>query len=166
MISLDVPDEVILNRISERWIHLPSGRVYNMSYNRPKVDGLDDETGESLVKRPDDNPEVFARRLAQFYKSTSPLLQYFDLSSDLSTTGEPKLVTLKGKTSDEIWPKLEGYVRSSFPGLRERSETRAMRLRHSLSDALLSSQEHGALAKETGKAMMEAWTAAAARRTA
>lgn len=56
MVNLDVPDEVILSRISDRWIHLPSGRVYNTSYNRPKVAGLDDETGEALTKRPDDNP--------------------------------------------------------------------------------------------------------------
>lgn len=56
VVNLDVPDDVILSRISDRWIHLPSGRVYNMSYNRPKVAGLDDVTGEALTKRPDDNP--------------------------------------------------------------------------------------------------------------
>lgn len=56
VVNLDVPDEVILSRISDRWVHLPSGRVYNLSYNQPRVDGLDDETGEPLTKRPDDNP--------------------------------------------------------------------------------------------------------------
>ena len=56
VVNLDVPDEVILARISDRWVHLPSGRVYNLSYNRPRVDGLDDETGEPLTKRSDDNP--------------------------------------------------------------------------------------------------------------
>ena len=56
VVNLDVPDEVILARISDRWVHLPSGRVYNLSYNRPRVDGIDDETGEPLTKRPDDNP--------------------------------------------------------------------------------------------------------------
>lgn len=56
VVNLDVPDEVILGRISDRWVHLPSGRVYNMSYNRPKVDGFDDATGEPLTKRPDDRP--------------------------------------------------------------------------------------------------------------
>lgn len=55
VVNIDVPDEVILGRISDRWVHLSSGRVYNMSYNRPKIDGLDDETGEPLTKRPDDN---------------------------------------------------------------------------------------------------------------
>lgn len=56
VVNLDVADGVILSRISDRWVHLPSGRVYNMSYNRPKVEGFDDETGEPLTKRPDDNP--------------------------------------------------------------------------------------------------------------
>ena len=56
VVNLDVPDDVILSRISDRWVHLPSGRVYNLSYKRPRVDGVDDETGEPLTKRPDDNP--------------------------------------------------------------------------------------------------------------
>lgn len=56
IVNLDVADEVILSRISDRWVHLPSGRVYNLEYNPPKVPGRDDETGEPLIKRPDDNP--------------------------------------------------------------------------------------------------------------
>lgn len=40
---------------SDRLVHLPSGRVYNTSYNRPRVEGRDDVTGEALVRRPDDN---------------------------------------------------------------------------------------------------------------
>ena len=59
VVNLDVADEIILGRISDRWVHLPSGRVYNLSYNPPKVAGLDDETGEPLTKRPDDNPVSF-----------------------------------------------------------------------------------------------------------
>jgi len=156
VINLDVPDEVNLSRISDRWVHLPSGRVYNMSYNRPKVEGLDDVTGEPLTKRPDDNPEVYARRLEQFYESTSPLLSYYE-SFSAKGTGEPKLVTLQGTTSDEIWPKLEGVLKSAFPGIREREERRA---RHSLSEAVIA-EDLGVLARDNGKAMMEAWAAAA-----
>lgn len=159
MVNLDVPDNVILNRISDRWVHLPSGRVYNLSYNRPKIDGIDDESGEALIHRPDDNPEIFTRRLTKFYDLTSPLLSYFSSTSNSSPTGEPKLVTIQGSTSDEIWPKLEGMIRTSFPGLRERAETKRMRFRHSLSDTMLS-QDHR-LAGEYGKAMMEAWAASA-----
>ncbi|KAF8447723.1 adenylate kinase [Boletus edulis BED1] len=115
IVNLDIPDKVILGRISDRWVHLPSGRVYNMSYNRPKVDGLDDETGEPLIKRPDDHPEIFSRRLKQFYASTSPLFSYY-----ASNPKAARLVTLQGESSDEIWPKLEAAVLSSSPGLRER----------------------------------------------
>ncbi|KZV84432.1 adenylate kinase [Exidia glandulosa HHB12029] len=110
IVNVDVSDEIILGRISDRWIHSPSGRVYNMSYNRPKVDGRDDVTGEPLVKRPDDNPEIFARRLKAFYEQTSPLLAYYASRASAST----RLVTLKGATSDEIWPQLEGIVQQSF----------------------------------------------------
>jgi len=131
IVNLDVADEIILNRISERYVHLPSGRVYNSSFNRPKVDGLDDITGEQLTKRPDDNPETFARRLEQFYASTSPLLSYY--ASDPSTS--TKLFTFRGETSDQIWPQLDAVVRQSFPTLAERSEQRK---RGSVSDTFLA----------------------------
>ncbi|KAI9571328.1 adenylate kinase [Boletus coccyginus] len=126
VVNLDVPDEVILGRISDRWVHLPSGRIYNMSYNRPKVEGVDDETGEPLTKRPDDHPGIFSRRLQQFYASTSPLLSYY-----ASNPKSARLVTLQGETSDEIWPNLEAVVLSSFPDLRERLPRRG---RYSLSN--------------------------------
>lgn len=53
---------------ADRWVHLPSGRVYSLSYNRPRVDGRDDLTGEHLSKRPDDNPVriVYSVRLDCF----------------------------------------------------------------------------------------------------
>lgn len=136
VVNLDVPDQVILSRISDRWVHLPSGRVYNMSYNRPKVDGFDDETGEPLTKRPDDNPEIFARRLKQFYASTSPLLSYYASQQALSSTNT-RLVALSGETSDEIWPQLERTVLSVVPNLRERTATREERRRNSISEAVL-----------------------------
>ncbi|KAH8107045.1 adenylate kinase [Cristinia sonorae] len=143
VVNLDVADEVILSRISDRWVHLPSGRVYNLSYNPPKVPGLDDATGEPLTKRPDDNPEIFARRLEKFYASTSPLLAYYKTEASRTT----RIASLSGSTSDEIWPQLEGLVRTSFPNLKERAETREQRLRHSLSDAVISRSEHDSLTK-------------------
>ncbi|KAG1878031.1 adenylate kinase [Suillus subalutaceus] len=131
VVNLDVADNVILSRISDRWVHLPSGRVYNMTYNRPKVDGFDDETGEPLTRRPDDNPE-------QFYDSTSPLLAYY------ASPRSARLVTLQGETSDEIWPQLDAVVRRSFPGIRERASSIAQR-RYSLSDAFAMEQEKRAI---------------------
>ncbi|KAL1747519.1 adenylate kinase-domain-containing protein [Schizophyllum fasciatum] len=150
VVNLDVPDDVILSRISDRWVHLPSGRVYNLSYNPPKIDGLDDETGEPLTKRPDDNPETFARRLRQFYASTSPLLDYYSAQAEAGNVHHAadaaplhlhphqlrlptrahrlQMATLHGATSDEIWPQLEAVVQGGFPALRERAAPRVGRL--------------------------------------
>ncbi|KAF8921242.1 adenylate kinase-domain-containing protein [Mucidula mucida] len=169
IINIDVPDEVILSRISDRFVHLPSGRVYNMSYNRPKVDGLDDETGEPLTKRPDDNPEIFERRLKQFYSSTSPLLSYYATASSKLIKAPPHrhphqhphqlsfhtrpphkllLKTLTGTTSDEIWPQLDSLVLSTFPGLRVKGETQEAKRRHSLSEAMMADGLSAGMAQE------------------
>ncbi|KAI0736769.1 ADK-domain-containing protein [Fomitopsis betulina] len=141
IVNLDVPDEIILSRISDRWVHLPSGRVYSLSYNPPKVPGLDDVTGEPLIKRPDDNPAVFARRLEKFYESTSPLLEYYRSQSPLYRVN---MVTLSGSTSDEIWPQLEGVIRANFPHVKERTESREQKRRTSLSEAVMARKENTA----------------------
>lgn len=54
--------------------------------------------------------EIFARRLKAFYEQTSPLLAYYASRAAAST----RVVTLKGTTSDEIWPQLEGIIQQSF----------------------------------------------------
>lgn len=55
VLHLDVPNDVVMSRILDRWIHENSGRTYNMRFNPPKVEGKDDVTGEELVKRSDDD---------------------------------------------------------------------------------------------------------------
>ncbi|KAF8343988.1 adenylate kinase-domain-containing protein [Cantharellus anzutake] len=136
IINLDVPDEEILNRIADRWTHAKSGRVYNLGYNKPKVPGRDDVTGEPLTKRPDDNPEVASKRLKTFYETTSPLLHYYATQSISPNTGIPTspndslqpqmyLMSIQGRSSDEMWPKIEEFVRRLF-GVRGRGIDAAM----------------------------------------
>ncbi|GAA5812207.1 hypothetical protein MFLAVUS_005657 [Mucor flavus] len=100
VINLQVPEDVILQRIMDRWIHIPSGRVYNLSYNPPLVAGLDDITGEPLSKRPDDTPEVFKVRLEQHHAMASPLLDHY----------RNVVVNVRGNTSDEIYPQIESEI--------------------------------------------------------
>jgi nucleoside-triphosphate--adenylate kinase len=64
--NLEVPTETIVERIADRWIHPASGRIYSYSYRPPKVQGLDDATGEALVQRDDDKPESVRTRLAAY----------------------------------------------------------------------------------------------------
>ncbi|EJU05589.1 P-loop containing nucleoside triphosphate hydrolase protein [Dacryopinax primogenitus] len=110
VVHLDVPDETILSRIRDRWVHAPSGRVYNLGYNPPRVPGKDDHTGEGLQKRADDDPAVFGRRLQVYERETRPVLDYY-LRAEGAEAGT-RVVSLTGETSDEIWPGLEREVRA------------------------------------------------------
>ncbi len=81
IIEIDVPDSEIIGRMCGRRAHLPSGRTYHIKYNPPKVEGKDDETGEELVQRDDDKPEVVTERLEVYHKQTAPLIQYYQKAS-------------------------------------------------------------------------------------
>ncbi|GAM82645.1 hypothetical protein ANO11243_006270 [Dothideomycetidae sp. 11243] len=98
VVNIKTPASVILDRICNRWIHAPSGRVYNTTFNAPKSPGKDDVTGEALTQRDDDRPEVWTARLAQFEEISLPLLEHYDKLG--------VLWTVQGNTSDEISPKL------------------------------------------------------------
>lgn len=77
VIEIDVADEVIVERMSGRRAHLASGRTYHLVYNPPKVEGKDDITGEDLVQRDDDKPEVVKDRLKVYHEQTAPLIDYY-----------------------------------------------------------------------------------------
>jgi adenylate kinase len=98
VVNIKTPVEMIIDRICNRWVHGPSGRVYNTTFNAPKVPGLDDATGEPLTRRDDDDPQVWQNRLEQFEKSSLPLLEHYDQRGILWT--------VQGNSSDEISPKL------------------------------------------------------------
>ncbi len=77
VIEIDVPDSESVNRMSGRRAHLASGRTYHLVYNPPKVEGKDDVTGEDLVQRDDDKPDVVKDRLDVYHKQTAPLINYY-----------------------------------------------------------------------------------------
>jgi len=82
IIEIDVPDEEIVNRMAGRRVHPGSGRTYHLTYNPPKVAGKDDETGEDLIQRDDDQAEVVLDRLKVYHAQTAPLIDYYRAESD------------------------------------------------------------------------------------
>mmetsp|Transcript_1286 Transcript_1286/g.2320 ORF Transcript_1286/g.2320 Transcript_1286/m.2320 type:complete len:287 (+) Transcript_1286:226-1086(+) len=102
VINLCIPNETIIERISDRWIHPASGRVYNYSYKPPKVTGMDDETGEPLVQRDDDKPESVLKRLNKYEKATRPLVQYYEEKGVIQT--------FRGTQSDVIYPEVQEWL--------------------------------------------------------
>lgn len=102
VLNLQVPNDVIIDRVKGRWIHLPSGRVYNVGFNDPKVKGKDDVTGEDLVQRDDDKSVIVAKRLETYEGLIKPVLEFY---------GKHNLVTnFPGKTTAEIWPQVEKFL--------------------------------------------------------
>jgi adenylate kinase len=77
VLEFDVDDEIIVERMSGRRVHPGSGRVYHTSYNPPKVEGKDDETGEDLAVRPDDQEDTVRKRLGIYHEQTKPLVDYY-----------------------------------------------------------------------------------------
>lgn len=74
--EIDVTDELVKERIVNRRIHQPSGRVYNTKTMPPKVEGIDDVTGEPLTHRHDDKLEVLDQRLADYRNLTAPVIDF------------------------------------------------------------------------------------------
>ena len=89
VIELKVPDDEILKRMSGRRIHLNSGRTYHVDFNPPLIEGLDDETGEELIIRKDDEPETVKDRLKVYWKQTQPLIEYYLGNLSLIHISEP-----------------------------------------------------------------------------
>jgi adenylate kinase len=74
---IQIEDEMLAERIVNRRVHIPSGRVYNLKTMPPKVEGLDDVTGEQLTLRNDDRPDILKNRLLNYREQTEPILEYF-----------------------------------------------------------------------------------------
>ena len=77
VIEIDVPDNVIVDRLSGRRTHLASGRIYHIQNNPPKIQDKDDITGEPLVQRDDDKKETILKRLDVYHSQTKPLVDYY-----------------------------------------------------------------------------------------
>lgn len=77
VVEIAVDDEEIVTRLSGRRVHPGSGRVYHVQHNPPKVEGLDDVTGEALVQRDDDREETIRKRLAVYQEQTRPLVDFY-----------------------------------------------------------------------------------------
>lgn len=78
VLSIDVPEEVLVSRLSGRWMCKQKGHVYHELYNPPREPGLCDIDGSDLYQRDDDNPETVAMRISVYLKQTAPLIEHFE----------------------------------------------------------------------------------------
>jgi adenylate kinase len=103
VLEIDVPFEAIIERMSGRRSHSPSGRTYHVKYNPPKVEGLDDVTGEPLIQREDDKEETVRKRLEVYSAQTRPLVEYYSHWAKAEPDAAPKYRAISGMGGvDEI----------------------------------------------------------------
>lgn len=103
-LRLDVPHQVIMDRMAQRWIHFPSGRTYSYDYKPPKKIGFDDVTGEPLSQREDDKPEVVKRRLEHYDAMIAPLMSFYEQNAAC------KVRNFTGSESDVIYPLVFDFL--------------------------------------------------------
>ena len=105
VVEIDVDDTEIIKRMSGRRVHLASGRTYHVTFNPPKEEGKDDETGEDLIQREDDQEATVKNRLDIYHDQTEPLINYYnsmDAINYIKINGIGKVEEVR----DQIFSKL------------------------------------------------------------
>ena len=113
VVEVAVDDEEIVERMAGRRVHLASGRTYHIIYNPPKKDGFDDETGEPLIQRDDDQESVVRDRLSVYHEQTEPLIHFYTSWVKTGPAGAPSMNRIQGvgqveEIRDEIFKALKG----------------------------------------------------------
>ena len=101
VLEIDVPFDAIIERMSGRRVHVTSGRTYHVRFNPPKVEGIDDATGEALIQRDDDKEETVKKRLEVYSAQTRPLVNYYAAWSEKEPSLAPRYRAISGQGSVE-----------------------------------------------------------------
>ncbi len=113
VVEIVVPDELIVERMSGRRVHLASGRTYHIRNNPPKVKDKDDVTGEPLVQRDDDKEATVKKRLKIYHEQTEPLVSYYAEWASSGDEHAPKLHRIEGVgTVDEVRDRIFAALES------------------------------------------------------
>ncbi len=96
VVEISVDDSEIIRRMSGRRVHLASGRTYHVVFNPPKEEGKDDQTGEALIQRDDDQEDTVRARLNVYHEQTEPLIAYYTDYANSGAENSPTYVEVDG----------------------------------------------------------------------
>ena len=103
VVFLDVPEDVLVERLTGRRVCDDCGRNYHVEFDRPEEAGVCDECGGELVQREDDTEETVRERLRVYRENTEPVVEHYRETGDLSeASGEG--------TPDEVFGRLRDVV--------------------------------------------------------
>jgi len=74
---IQMPEEVLLERLAGRWTCKKCGAMYHQVFNPPREAGVCDRCGGELYQRPDDTPETQKHRIEVYFEQTAPLIDYY-----------------------------------------------------------------------------------------
>jgi adenylate kinase len=103
VVALEIPDDLLVERIAGRRIHEKSGRSYHVRFNPPKVPDTDDITGEPLIQRKDDTEVLLRKRLEYYHQYTTPILGHYGKMGLLATLNANQAI-------DKVWKDLSGSL--------------------------------------------------------
>ena len=111
VLEIEVPDAAIIERMSGRRAHMASGRTYHVKFNPPKVEGVDDVTGEALIQRADDKEETVIKRLQVYQDQTRPLVAHYRQWAATGDALAPRCLRVGGTGGvDEIKARVMGAL--------------------------------------------------------
>jgi adenylate kinase len=105
VLYLEVDQGEVIERLSNRRIHLASGRVYHTIHNPPKVPNIDDITQEVLIHRKDDFPEQIQARFQLFNDKTMPILNFLLDKVDIKT------IRSSGLSVNEVYDAIQKQLK-------------------------------------------------------
>lgn len=115
-ITLNIPFETLKERLSQRWVHPASGRVYNLEFNPPRVKGIDDITGEPLIQNEDDKPEVVLTKLRRYKDMGKPVMDFYREKGILHS--------FSGTETDKIWPYINSLLSAKIPVVQASAQSK------------------------------------------
>ena len=101
VLELRIPDPKLVRRVCGRLVHPGSGRTYHTMTHPPQKEGVDDVTGEPLVRRSDDNEGALKQRLVAYHKQTEPVLKFYS---------EKLAVIDADGTEDEVFERIQSVL--------------------------------------------------------
>jgi len=93
-VEIDVPRDVILDRLTTRRTCTGCGEIYNVKSNPPKAEGICDKCGEPVVQRDDETEEAISNRLNVYNEQTAPLVGFYK--------DEGLLLSVEATSSDAV----------------------------------------------------------------
>jgi adenylate kinase len=96
VVELQADDNEIVKRMSGRRVHLASGRTYHVIFNPPLKADVDDESGEALIQRDDDQEDTVRKRLQVYHEQTAPLIEYYSSMASVESENPLKYLQING----------------------------------------------------------------------